>query len=114
MTANKIFHNTSFFSDKIISTISTIAPLNWKQAAALESSGTTAEILFLAKKQKYYNPSLFLNNNEWPPLNKLWEIVGNCILETYLKSQSTLEEFLLAARIFFGCLCLIVCSLHLD
>lgn len=44
----------------------------------------------------------------------MWDAVGDCTSETYLKSQDTLEECTLAARVFLGRLCLVVRGLHLD
>ena len=50
MSTNIIFHNTSFFSDKIFFTIFTMAFFNCKWAAILESLGAAIENLFPAKK----------------------------------------------------------------
>ncbi len=44
----------------------------------------------------------------------LWDVVGNRVSETYLKSQGTVEEYTLATQIFLDRLCLIVRGLHLD
>ena len=70
MAANRILHNTSFFSDKIISTIPTIAFLNRQKVATLKSLGVTAKSPLLDKKQKHYNAFLFLDNKKCPPLDK--------------------------------------------
>ncbi len=90
------------------------SPPNCKRTAAPESPGGAADSPLPAKKQKHFNASLFLDSNEWPLLNRLWDVVGNRVSETYLKSQGSVEEYTLAARVFFGRLCLVVCDLHLD
>lgn len=93
-----------------------MAPPNRKRTAAPESPGAAgaADSPLPTKKQKHYNASLFPDSKEWPPLDKLWDAVGDCTSETYLKSQDTLEECTLAARVFLGRLCLLVRGLHLD
>ncbi len=91
-----------------------MAPPNRKRIAAPESPGGVADSPLPAKKQKHFNASLFPDSKEWPPLDRLWDVVGNRASETYLKSQGTVEEYTLAARVFLGRLCLVVCGLHLD
>ncbi len=68
------------------------SPPNRKRTAAPESLGDTADSLLPAKKQKHFNAFLFPNNKEWPPFDRLWDVVSNCASETYLKSQGTIEE----------------------
>ncbi len=90
------------------------SPPNCKQIAAPESLGGAADSSLPAKKQKHFNVSLFPDSKKWPPLDRLWDVVGNCTSETYLKSQVTTEEHIFTAPIFFDRLCLIVHGLHLD
>ena len=87
---------------------------NRKRTALPESPRTASSSPLPLKKQKHINASLFPDSLEWPPHDKLWEAVGDCGSESYLKSQSTLEEHTPAARIFLGCLLLVVQGLHLD
>lgn len=93
-----------------------MAPRNRKRIAPLDSPGTAggAESPLPAKKQKHYNASLFPDSKEWPPLDTIWEAVGNCASESYLKSQGTFEEYTSTTCIFLGRLCLVVRGLHLD
>lgn len=62
--------------------------LHCKQIVPIDSLGTASDrnSPFPTKKQMHYNMSLFLGNEEWPIFDQLWEVIGSCISESYLKS----------------------------
>lgn len=90
-----------------------MVPPNCKWTVTSESPSGIADSLFSAKKQKHFNASLFLDSKKWPFLNRLWNIVSNYMSEAYLKSQDTIKEYILTTCVFFDCLCLNICGLHL-
>ncbi len=63
---------------------------------------------------KVSNAQLMPDTIEWPPLDVLWQAIGDPASEMFLKSQPSLEEYEPAAKRFLARLCLIVCGLHQD
>lgn len=66
------------------------------------------------KKMKHINAALFPDDHAWPPLDMLWDVLGDCRSEAYLKSQGIIKEYSYAVKPFLGRLGLVICGLHLD
>lgn len=63
---------------------------------------------------KLGNAPLMPDTIEWPPLDGLWQAIGDPASEMYLKSQPSLEEYEPAAKRFLARLCFVVRGLHQD
>lgn len=71
----------------------------------------------LSKKRKsgqYGNAQLMPDAIDWPPLDTLWQTIGDPASERYLRSQPSIEEYEPAVKLFFARLSLIVRGLHQD
>lgn len=63
---------------------------------------------------KNISAQLMPDTIEWPPLDILWQVIGDPALESYLKSQPSLDDYALAMKRFLARLSLVVRGLHQD
>lgn len=63
---------------------------------------------------KGWNASLIPETIEWPPHDRLWQVIGDPASEMYLKSQASLEEYEPAAKRFWARLSLVARGLQQD
>lgn len=67
-----------------------------------------------AKRPKRVSRLAIAETLEWPPLDKLWETIGDRASETFLKKQGSLEEYDQAVKLFVARLSLLVRGLYQD
>ena len=68
----------------------------------------------LSKRVKRGSGLVIADALVWPPLDTLWETIGDRASEAFVKKQGTLEEYDAAVKVFLGRLSLLVCGLHQD
>ena len=66
------------------------------------------------KRTKRTSGLVIANTLEWLSHDTLWDTVGDCASEAFMKKQETLEEYDAAVKVFLDRLSLLVCGLYQD
>ncbi len=67
-----------------------------------------------AKKHKNVRAKLMPDTIEWPLNNRLWPVIGDLASEAYLKSQPSIDDYVLTVKRFLTRLSLVIRSLNRD
>ena len=84
------------------------------QKCALPASPGESPVNKKRNSGKLGNAPLMPDTIEWPPLDRLWQAIGDPASKMYLQSQLFLEEYELAAKRFLARLCFVMRSLQQD